>query len=53
LKSGVAVEKGTKAAISVNFSVDAADEHSITYGRISLLKFPKKSFSRATGVCTN
>jgi hypothetical protein len=43
----VAVEKGTKAVISVNFSV-CADEHS-TYERISQLKFPKKTFSTARG----
>src|ERR1700687_5107057 len=30
-----------------------ADEHSITYERISLSKFPKKSFSTATGVSNN
>jgi hypothetical protein len=42
----VAVEKGTKAVISVS----TAYEHSITYERISLLKFPKKTFSTATPV---
>jgi hypothetical protein len=40
----VAVEKGTKAVISAS----TADEHSITCERISLLQFPKKSFSTAT-----
>jgi hypothetical protein len=36
LKSGVGIEKGT-------ISASTADEHSMTYGRISLLKFPQKS----------
>jgi hypothetical protein len=30
-----------------------ADEHSITYERISLMKFPKRSFSTATGYFFN
>jgi hypothetical protein len=43
----VAVEKGTKEVISANSSV-YGNEHSITYERISLLKFPEKSFSTPT-----
>jgi hypothetical protein len=52
VKSGVTVEKGTNVVISVNFRV-YADEHSITYERISVLKFHKKSFSTATGFIAN
>ena len=37
-QTGVAVEKGTKAVISVNFSVDGGRTfNTLTYGRISLL----------------
>jgi hypothetical protein len=52
LLSGVAVEKRTKPVISANFR-PAANEHSITYERLSLVKFPEKSFSTATGVITH
>jgi len=46
----VAVEKGTKAVISVNFSVYGRRTfNNFTYERISLLKFPKKTFSTAWG----
>jgi hypothetical protein len=49
VQSPVAVEKGTKAVISVNFSVDGRRTfNNLTYERISLLRFPKKSFSTAT-----
>jgi len=44
-KTGVGVEKGTKAVISAS----TANEHSITYERILLLKFRERSFSTATG----
>jgi hypothetical protein len=47
-----AVEKGTKAVISVNFSVCGGRTFN-TYERISPVKFPKKGFSTATGVCSN
>jgi len=41
----VAVEKGTKAVISENFSVDGGRTfNSLTYERISLLKIPQKQF---------
>ena len=48
----VAVEEGTKAVISVDFSACGRRtfELSIRYERISQLKFPKKSFSTATPV---
>jgi hypothetical protein len=49
VQSGVAVEKGTKPVISA-ISALAANEHSITYERISLVKFPEKSFSTPTPV---
>jgi hypothetical protein len=45
----VAVEKGTKAVISVNFSVYGLRTfNNLTYERISLLKFLKKTFSTPT-----
>jgi hypothetical protein len=34
-------------------SAPAANENSITYERISLVKFPEKSFSTATLDCVN
>jgi hypothetical protein len=40
----VPVEKGTKAVISA----PTTNEHSIACERISLVKFPEKSFSTAT-----
>jgi HEPN domain-containing protein len=40
----VAVEKGTKVVISMNFRV-YAKEHSISYERISLVKFPEEFFN--------
>src|SRR5436190_14186355 len=43
------LKKGTKPVISAS----VVNEHSITYERTSLLKFPEKSFSTATGVYTN
>jgi hypothetical protein len=52
VQTPVAVEKGTKAVISVNFA-STADEHSITRERLLLLKFPKKNFSTATPVYIN
>jgi hypothetical protein len=52
--TGVAVEKGTKAVISVNFSVYGRRTfNNLTYVRISLLKFSKNSFSKATGDYTH
>jgi hypothetical protein len=47
----VAVEKGTTEAISTNSS--AYGEQTITYERLSLLKFPEKSFLTPTPVCPN
>ena len=49
MQTPVAVEKGTKAVISVNFSVYGRRTfNNLTYERISLLKFPKKTFSTPT-----
>jgi hypothetical protein len=45
----VGVEKGTKAVISVNFGACGRRTfNNLTYERISLLKFPRKSFSTPT-----
>jgi hypothetical protein len=54
LRTGVAVEKGTKAVISVNFSLYGRRTfNNLTYERILLLKLPKRSFSSATPVLNN
>jgi hypothetical protein len=54
VQTPVAVEKGTKAVISVNFSLYGRRTfNNLTYERILLLKFPKRSFSSATPVLNN
>jgi hypothetical protein len=50
LQPGAVVETGTEAVISVNLSLHGRRTfNKLTYERILLLKFPKRSFSSATG----